>query len=587
MTWCFNRCFLNRSSSGSAGKKVVAHVPADAFWGGEKEDKMMGSKTGAVVVVMLTLAFVWALPAHGFVSVKYYTLTGLPGNDAFNVNPLNVAHALIAGGGDGDNDGPGSLTAKKPTNYPWRQYATNDETLLKPDGMADGMIFSVFEYLYATPSAPKHAEAVAAFNANNAALIAYLDQHPVYATTPNVTPSFLYAFAVQDSASNPVAVFIGIPAGATQAQIQATHDNAKRAAHYLRMLARITVSEHLSIAGNDLWAFIGLSGAGANQQSDIPAGADWTTLTYVPGFDMTSNTPVVDIVASMPGVDRSFANLLKPSGDFDGDGYTNQAEYDRILSNMIAEYNGTTPPPASPIPLDSKFSVFSREKKDEFIGRFISSAITNEVGGIEPGPPVISLSPKTYSVLETAGSATVTVVLDTAPAAKTVTINYATSNGTATAGADYTAASGTLSFTGSETSKTFSVTILNDAEAEGDETINLTLSSPTNGALDAGNATGTITILDDDIDSDGDGLLDIYETNDGIFNPPTSLGTDPDNWDTNGDGVADGLAYKLGFDPNTYDLSGQLPLAGAAGLLILAAGCGAVGVARLRKRNRK
>ena len=57
-----------------------------------------------------------------------------------------------------------------------------------------------------------------------------------------------------------------------------------------------------------------------------------------------------------------------------------------------------------------------------------------------------------------------------------VTIDYATSNGTATAGSDYTAASGTLTFSAGDTSKTFTVSITDDALDEDNETATITIS---------------------------------------------------------------------------------------------------------------
>jgi hypothetical protein len=79
-----------------------------------------------------------------------------------------------------------------------------------------------------------------------------------------------------------------------------------------------------------------------------------------------------------------------------------------------------------------------------------------------------------------------------------VTVNYATSNGTATAGTHYNATQGTLSFANGETSKTFSVQVLNNVNIEGNKTVNLTLSSPTGGAGTVAPVTALLTLIDDE-----------------------------------------------------------------------------------------
>ncbi|GEP54509.1 Calx-beta domain-containing protein [Reyranella soli] len=74
-----------------------------------------------------------------------------------------------------------------------------------------------------------------------------------------------------------------------------------------------------------------------------------------------------------------------------------------------------------------------------------------------------------------------------------VTVAYATSNGTATAGSDYTAASGTVAFAAGETSKVVNVQVAGDTAVEANETLTLTLSSPTGATIVDGTAVGTIT----------------------------------------------------------------------------------------------
>ena len=63
-------------------------------------------------------------------------------------------------------------------------------------------------------------------------------------------------------------------------------------------------------------------------------------------------------------------------------------------------------------------------------------------------------------------------------------------------------------------------------------------------------ATITINLArDPKKDSDGDGLIDVDETNTGIFVSENETGTDPNNPDTDGDGWNDGDEVRLGFSP--------------------------------------
>ncbi|MFN2271891.1 MAG: DUF2341 domain-containing protein, partial [Anaerolineae bacterium] len=110
--------------------------------------------------------------------------------------------------------------------------------------------------------------------------------------------------------------------------------------------------------------------------------------------------------------------------------------------------------------------------------------------------PLVGFSDASYTVNEGAGSATITVTLNAAPAV-TTTVDYATSDGTAAAGLDYVAASGTLTFTPCTSVQTFTVTINDDSIDEVDETINLTLSGPSNAVITGTNPV-TLTIIDND-----------------------------------------------------------------------------------------
>jgi hypothetical protein len=111
----------------------------------------------------------------------------------------------------------------------------------------------------------------------------------------------------------------------------------------------------------------------------------------------------------------------------------------------------------------------------------------------------VQFASATYSGDENAGSLTITVSR-TGGTAGGVTVQYATVDGTAQAGRDYTAASGTLTFGLGETSKMFTVPVLDNGLVTLDGlTVNLTLSQPGGGATLGAPATAVLTIADDDL----------------------------------------------------------------------------------------
>ena len=111
-----------------------------------------------------------------------------------------------------------------------------------------------------------------------------------------------------------------------------------------------------------------------------------------------------------------------------------------------------------------------------------------------PGPVLISVG-SANGTEGVGNTVSFEVSLSRAPAG-TLTVAYTTSDDTAVAGSDYTAVSGTLTFQPGEQSQTITVDLVNDDQAEQDETFDLTLSDPAGGQIDTGTATGIIT--DDD-----------------------------------------------------------------------------------------
>ncbi len=120
---------------------------------------------------------------------------------------------------------------------------------------------------------------------------------------------------------------------------------------------------------------------------------------------------------------------------------------------------------------------------------------TIDMGAVEV-QSILSLSSATYSANENGGTLTVTVNR-TGGSAGAVSVNYATSNDTADL-IDYDVASGTLNWADGDTApKTFDVTITDDSVFEGNETFNITLSSPGGGAT-IGTSAAVATINDNE-----------------------------------------------------------------------------------------
>jgi hypothetical protein len=107
------------------------------------------------------------------------------------------------------------------------------------------------------------------------------------------------------------------------------------------------------------------------------------------------------------------------------------------------------------------------------------------------------LSAASYSVGESDRKATLTITRGQSLGAASV--QWATSNGSAISGRDYTAQQQQLQFQNGEASKTVDIPIRSDLIDEGDETFDLTLSSPHGGhAATVSPASATVTIADDD-----------------------------------------------------------------------------------------
>ena len=125
--------------------------------------------------------------------------------------------------------------------------------------------------------------------------------------------------------------------------------------------------------------------------------------------------------------------------------------------------------------------------------RAVGTIVNDDVGGnIQFG------SGGAFNIAENAGNAIITVTRVNGGASGVV-VNYTTSDVTALAGQDYTSVSGSVTFGANETTKTFTVPIINDSlNEEPFESVNLSLTAVTGGATLGIPAAAILNISDDD-----------------------------------------------------------------------------------------
>lgn len=167
--------------------------------------------------------------------------------------------------------------------------------------------------------------------------------------------------------------------------------------------------------------------------------------------------------------------------------------------------------------------------------------------------PVLNLTASDTNLSEASGEITVSATLNAAATTQiTVPLNI---SGSATASSDYSLSATDIVITAGSTSGTVTITGVQDGLVEGVETLDIQIGA-VNNVLLIGTTALSIAVLDDDSDSDGDGVLDAEDLCPNEVGPPENNGCpwlgflinevlyDPpagDAGDANGDGTRSAL----------------------------------------------
>jgi Ca2+-binding RTX toxin-like protein len=120
------------------------------------------------------------------------------------------------------------------------------------------------------------------------------------------------------------------------------------------------------------------------------------------------------------------------------------------------------------------------------------------IDGTVSQPGVIEFNSTNYSVNEDGTPVTEITLVRSGGSDGSVNVTVTPSNGSASAPDDYTSGQQVATFLDGQTQATVTIPIVEDTILEGDETVNLALSDPTNGATLGTQTTAILTIVDDE-----------------------------------------------------------------------------------------
>ncbi|HOQ32742.1 MAG TPA: Calx-beta domain-containing protein [Candidatus Hydrogenedens sp.] len=325
--------------------------------------------------------------------------------------------------------------------------------------------------------------------------------------------------------------------------------------------------------------------AGMGGSASYGGGNDFTLLRM--RNEPPEGAVYVGWTTTVPSIGTAVTDIHHPSGSYKRISFGTKTNINNLFPNFFHEVQwsqGTTEPGSSgsPLMLTSTQQIIgqlwgggascSTPDEPDYFGRFdITYNFTQQY--LEQ--PKVRFHQQTLTVTE-ANTTQQILVLLSSPARVTgseVELEIETIN--AQQGTDFTISTNPISFAPNATQTNITITFFDNTHTESDKTIRMTFRNPQCIRFDTTNQMFEITILDNDTDTDGDGLSDYDETN-GVFgytSDPNKTDTDndgisdydevrgtygfitnPGQRDTDGDGVNDWLEIHYGTDPtDPYD----------------------------------
>lgn len=280
-----------------------------------------------------------------------------------------------------------------------------------------------------------------------------LDETPF----PTVTSSYAY-----DSYGNPLTVTVSTPDGATRTTTNTYSNNATT-----WILGRLTGATVVSSTPDVTPA---PTGCQTNCDGDIVSFA-------IDDVSVTEGSAAVFTVTKT-GPEAQAHSVSYATRDGTGLAGTHYTAASGTLDFATGETTKTISVPTIGASVTGPEKLFYVDLSNPTSGAAIAQATgTGAIAAAEP-PPSFAIG--NASINE--GGVLSFTVTKTGATALTHDVDYATADGAGVAGTHYTAKSGTLSFGPAETSKTVTVTTLDDGVHDSDKTVLVNLTNATNGA---------------------------------------------------------------------------------------------------------